>query len=166
MSEFEIFQWKKEKLDSEVPRAIRHDARLYRRERGRGGHRFRFSTLKNVWAVDEIWAVLNHKDDPIWQLWHNHGRHGWILVDWRLTRREAQALAELPLAVSADLVVPQSVRRPGWYVIAGEKEYTDTIDVACSSEEIADDIKEVFHNIDFWAAKGQVISDLLHLYGA
>jgi hypothetical protein len=164
--DFNLMNWEKQKNDSSLARAIRSDTRLHRRERGRGGHRFHFSALKGLWSVENIHAVLNHKDDPAWLYFYNHPQQGWILVDWRMTRREAQALAELPQEYQV-LYAEQAVEKsqvPGWHVHAGEKEHETSIDVSCRSEEIADDIREVFQEIGFWAVKGHVMESLPHIF--
>lgn len=142
--DFQTFGWEKQKNDSAVAKSIRASVHQQRRERGRGGHRFRYSTLKAIWSVGETHAVLNHTDDTTWQYWRNTNG-GWLLVSWHLTRREAQASAELPLP--ADLAIPLRVSEAGLHVYAGWQQGSYTMDVPCSSDEIAQDIKEAFEII-------------------
>lgn len=151
-------RWEKQKNDSSLARAIRADIRAHRRERGRGGHRFRFSHLKGLWSVGEIHAVLNHKDDPAWQYYYNHPKQGWILVDWRMTRREAQALAELPQEYQA-LYAEQAVEKssvPGWHVYAGWSPGEYSMDVLCTTFDIACEVDAVFSEIGCVTRKDQI----------
>ena len=150
--DFEIFGWKKAKTDGELARSIQLSVRMHGREAGRGGHRYRLSHLKNLWHVDDIHAVVNHTDDPSWQYWRNTAK-GWILVDWRMTRREAQALAEFPLPVEE--ATEPAAQRPGWHVYAGF-DLPYTMDVPCRSELIADEIEEVFQLLGCETSKRQV----------
>lgn len=159
--DFDPFGWQKQKPDQEIARAIRRDIHLHRRERGRGGHRYRFATLKSLWTVDIIHAVLNHKDDPVWQRYYNHPSQGWLLVDWYMTRREAQAAAELPLP--EDILRPTPALAPeiGWHVYAGWQSSKWTMDVPCSSWETACEIDAVFAEIGCYATKTLVVPPLL-----
>lgn len=141
--DFQSFQWRKAK-DTEDPVAldIRHDVRRYRREKGRGGHRFRYATLKNLWYVDQIHAVLNHSDDPVWQYWYHHPLNGWILISWHGTRREAQATAELPHPVE----VARSIA-PGTYIFAAWPGQEVTMKVRVRSDWVGEQIIRVFGDL-------------------
>jgi hypothetical protein len=148
--DFEVLPWKKQDADGEVSKHIRRHVRLYRRERGRGGHRFRYATLKSLWSADAIHVVLNHKDDPSWQYWYNDPRQGWNLISWHLTRREAQVAAEMP---HPDLTPEPKFLTEGLYVLAGWSDENYTMKVACSSEGTADQIIAVFTGIGCVATK-------------
>jgi hypothetical protein len=130
------YQWTKAKdyADDLVANSIRRDVRRYRREYGRAGHRFRFATLKNLWYVDMVHAVLSHSDDPVWQHWYNDGKEGWKLVAWYGTRREAQAAAERPIATPEDR--PTSTES-GLFILAGWGSHY-SMRVRCRPETIAD----------------------------
>lgn len=156
MPEFDSLGWSREKLDGSLARSIRSSIRLRRRERGRGGHRYRFNTLKNLWAVDVIHAVVNHTDDPEWQYYYNHPSEGWLLISWHLTRREAQAAAELPLPPELVPTVASRATVEGWHVLAGWKKDKFTMDVPCTSEEIAGEIEETFQVIGCHTSKSLV----------
>ena len=78
-----VYQWTKAKtLDGDLANEIRKDIRRNRKEHGRGGHRFHYSELKNIWHVDHVHAVINHNDDPSWQHYYNDPKDGWQLVHW------------------------------------------------------------------------------------
>jgi hypothetical protein len=140
--------------DADIVQAIRRDIRINRRERGRAGHRFRHSTLKNVWYVDLIHAVVNHTDDPVWQHYYNHPRDGWVLVNWHMTRREAQAAAEQPYVEQEVADRPDGPK--GLYVIADWPGHDNgyPIKVHCSSPQIAGELKGVFESIGCRAMVG------------
>jgi len=150
MPDFGAHHWVKSKgPDDDVAQQIRSDVRRYRREHGRGGHRFRHATLKNLWYVDQTHAVLNHTDDPVWQYWYNHPINGWVLVDWFRTRREAQAAAERPhppVASSGKHVVD------GTYVFAWWPNQDVTMRVRVRSDDIGAQIIKAFEGIGCNAA--------------
>jgi hypothetical protein len=154
VSDFEVLPWKKQPVDGEVAKSIRKDVRTFRKERGRGGHRFRFATLKSLWSADAIHVVLNHSDDSAWQYWYNDARQGWSLISWHMTRREAQVAAEMP---HPDLTPEPKFLAEGVYVLAGwprengEADYT--MKVACSTDKTADEILAVFTHLGFVATK-------------
>jgi len=152
--DFRAFQWVNLLPSHDLASAIRHDVRLRRRERGRGGHRFNYRTLKSLWSADGIHAVLNHKDDSTWQLWYDDPTLGWDMVHWYGTRREAQAAAEMP---HPERKTAQSSPEHGTFVLAGWPNSThDTMKVHCSSASIADDIMAAFTAIGCSAKKEQV----------
>jgi hypothetical protein len=154
--DFKTYSWIKAKdNDADIVQAIRRDIRINRRERGRAGHRFRHVTLKNVWYVDLIHAVVNHTDDPVWQYWYNHPRQGWILVNWYMTRREAQAAAELPY-VEPEATEDKSEGLKGLHVVADwpGRDNGYPIKVYCSSPRIAAELKDVFESIGCRAMLG------------
>jgi hypothetical protein len=141
--DFRSFQWAKAKdLDGDVAEEIRHDVRRYRREKGRGGHRFRHATLKNLWHVENIHAVLNHADDPVWQYWYNHASNGWQLVGYYFTRREAQAAAERPHPIA-----PIKPLAPGRYIFAAWPDHEVTMRVRISSDYTGEQVSKVFGDL-------------------
>lgn len=149
---FNSLEWARAKThDVDIVHAIRHDVRKYRREKGRAGHRFRFATIKNIWYVDEIHAVINHTDDPLWQYWYNHPQDGWILVHWYTTRREAQAAAELPHPEQSVTAKPFI---EGIYVRAGWDMDNYTMRVTCSSDRTAVDIQSIFRKLGCFTSLG------------
>lgn len=125
---------------------------MRRRERGRGAHRFRYVTLKSIWSADDIHVVLNHTDDVSWQYWYLDGKDGWNLIGWYMTRREAQAAAEMPRPV-----VPPKFLKEGLYVLAGWPQEDAPVDytmkVACQSEGTANEIMAVFTHLGCVAMK-------------
>ena len=154
MPDFELTDWSNQPLDGEVAHSIRHDVRAFRRERGRGGHRFRYTHLKTLW-VSAAYAVLNHTDDQVWQLWYQDARQGWLLVDWCRTRREAQAVADAN-PIPKELVIHGTDARDSMITVrAGwpDPQYPDlppkvyTMKVGCATPYTAEQITAVFERI-------------------
>lgn len=141
--DFHSLLWRQVKHDHENVSELKRDIRTYRRETGRAGHRFNPATLKNVWSSGGVHLVINHVDDPVWQHWH-HGPEGWYLVHWHLSRREAQAAAELPLR-TVPPTPPGKVS--GLRVVAGWPGRAGTMVVKCSSPTTAEDVAKVYSNI-------------------
>lgn len=145
MPDFAALEWSKQSLTGDVAKALRKDVRTYRRERGRGGHRFSYNYLKTLWAADDgLHAVCNHIDDSAWQMWYRHPTDGWIMIDWHLTRREAQAAAE---SKHPELVERKPKIFPGINVLAGWPDRDPTMRVHCSSEATATVVSEAFDKI-------------------
>lgn len=145
MSDFIALNWSKQPLTGDVSRALRKDVRTYRRERGRGDHRFSYTCLKTLWAADDgLHVVCNHIDDPAWQMWYRHPASGWIMIDWHLTRREAQAAAE---SKHPELVERKPKVFPGINVLAGWPDRDPTMRVHCSSEATAAAVADAFVKI-------------------
>lgn len=136
-----ILPWKKQPLDGEVARSIRHDIRMHRRERGRAGHRFRYDDLQVLWAASNKYAVLRHLSDPVWQFFYNHPTEGWKLISWHFTRREAQVAACQP--IPEPKVKAQPVKE-GIHVLAGWPKKKKTMRVPCSSPETAGAVEAAF----------------------
>jgi hypothetical protein len=152
MSDFTSLEWQKQPTTSYIAHAIRKDTRKYRRERGRGGHRFSLNYVKSLWAAsDGVHAVLNHIDDPAWQIWFCDPETGWALCSWHLTRREAQAVAENSLGIP--LRPGTKGLGPGLYVLAGSDPGRPSIRTFCSSETSANDIEAVYVKLGFTTAR-------------
>lgn len=139
----ELLNWKKQALDGEVARAVRHDTRMHRRERGRGGHRFRFDDLKALWHVGD-YVVLTHHSDSIWQLYHRDPEQGWLLISWFFTRREAQVAALHPLP---DITPKPKRAVEGVHVLAGWPDGEKTMRVPCGTSYTAEVIEAAFASI-------------------
>jgi hypothetical protein len=162
--DFELPHWTNQPLDGDVALSIRHDVRQYRRERGRGGHRFRHSHLKSLWSVEDIHAVLNHNDDPAWQYWYHDARQGWLLVDWFSTRREAQAFVDMN-PVPTIVIHGTNVDDTPIHVLAGwpDPEYPEllpkdyTMRVPCRSDYTASVVIEVFEKVGCLTRQDQFV---------
>lgn len=145
---FDSLQWSKAKNSSDdIVRSIRHDVRKFRREKGRAGHRFRFATLKNIWYVDQVHAVVNHTDDPVWQYWYNDPQDGWMLVHWYSTRREAQAAAELPHPESVKEKLVVADKSDGHYVLVAWPNKDFSMRYHCSSPYTAQETMKVWEKL-------------------
>lgn len=147
--EFDPYQWRKAKDSDPIIDSVQRDVKRFRREHGRGGHRFRRATLKSVWHIDLIHAIVNHTDDLVWQHWYNNPVGGWQLQSWYDTRREAQAAAELPLTEISETV---RVRPTGLRVEAGWAKGSFPIVVSCSSLGTAAVVQDVLGSIGCIAA--------------
>jgi len=149
--DFDAYRWQRVRSNDDDPvvDSLQRDVRRFRREHGRGGHRFRRATLKSVWHIELIHAVVNHTDDLVWQHWYNHPSRGWTLQHWYDTRREAQAAAELPLA---EILDPVRARPTGLRVEAGWAKGSRPIVVSCSSPGTAAVIQDVLGSIGCIAA--------------
>ena len=140
----QVLNWKKQPLDGEVSKGLRKGIRQYRRERGRGGHRFRYDDLKALYSVGDF-IVLTHHGDSIWQLYHRHPQNGWFLISWHFTRREAQIAALHPLP---DLTPKPKKIKEGIHVLAGwDDPMVKTMRVHCSSTWTADCIEAAFQSL-------------------
>jgi hypothetical protein len=148
-------EWASEPLDGSLARALRRDIRARRRDKGRGGHRFRFADLKELRAgLDDgaaVCAVLTHNEDPVFQHWAHHPTDGWLLIDWYERSTFAMKAAQ-------EFVWPvreADSRPPGTYVLAGSKpthpdqEVRFTMRVHCRSKNIAIAIAETFRSLGF-----------------
>lgn len=149
MPDFELIGWRQQPLDGDIARVMRRSIRMYRRERGRGGHRFSYLNLKSLWVTDDLaHVVLNHKDDLVWQFWWNDPLEGWLQISFHSTRREAQAAAELP---RIPVVVPAEKLVPGLYVLAAWPKQDQSPDykmrVHCRSESAVEAVVEVFDKL-------------------
>ena len=145
MADFESLSWVKQPVDGDFARAIRKDVRLYRRERGRGGHRFSMNFIKTLWVADDsMHAVLNHIDDLVWQMFYRHPTQGWLLIHWYDTRREAQAAAE---SDHPELVSRRPTVHPGINVLANFPHRDNRMRVHCSSDYTATVVEETFVKI-------------------
>lgn len=141
--------WEKHSLDGPFAVDLRRGIRARRREKGRGGHRFRYDDLKTLWGAKDrkgIHAVLNHNEDKLWQYWFKD-EDGWKLQCWFKLMKDAQAEAEKPRPKPA--VVPSKVE-PGSYVHAawmapyrGRKPMV----IRCQSDSTAEVISELFQKL-------------------
>jgi hypothetical protein len=73
--------WFEHKKDGDLAKSIRRDLRLYRREKGKGGHRFVFKDLQEIWStagdVPEH-VLVTHYQDATWQHYWCHPERGWL----------------------------------------------------------------------------------------
>ena len=126
--------WEKQPLTRAVARSLRAGSRGIEL----AGQRFRYNDLKELWAVDDIHAVLTHEGDKSWQYWF-HGAHGWTLVGVYPTRKEAQAAAGQPQDDDA--------LEPGTYVMARWDENGRWMRVRSSSDRITENLCDIFKNL-------------------
>ena len=141
--------WEKHTVDGTFATEIRRGIRQHRREKGRGGHRFRYDDLKTLWGAKDrkgTYAVLTHNEDKLWQYWFK-GEDGWKLQSWFKLLKDAQAEAEKPRP--KPVVVPSKVE-PGSYVHAawtapyrGRKPMV----VRCQTDSTAAVISELFQKL-------------------
>lgn len=155
MSDFDdALIWAKQPTDADVAQALRKNVRKYRTERGRHGHRFSMKYLKTVWsAADDLHVVLNHVDDPTWQMWYQHPDKGWTMISWHGTRREAQAAAE---GQHVDRVEPIVAHKAGINLLAGwadepyrrrRTEVDFTMRIHCQTERTVSELEEIFSRL-------------------
>lgn len=121
-----------------LTRAVARSLRAGSRGIELAGQRFRYNDLKELWAVDDIHAVLTHEGDNCWQYWF-HGAHGWTLVGVYPTRKEAQAAAGQPQDDDA--------LEPGTYVMARWDENGRWMRVRSSSDRITENLCDIFKNL-------------------
>ena len=121
-----------------ITRAVARSLRAGSRGIELAGQRFRYNDLKELWAVDDIHAVLTHEGDKSWQYWF-HGAHGWTLVGVSPTRKEAQAAAGQPQNDDA--------LEPGTYVMARWDENGRWMRVRSSSDRITENLCDIFKNL-------------------
>lgn len=121
-----------------ITRAVARSLRAGSRGIELAGQRFRYNDLKELWAVDDIHAVLTHEGDKSWQYWF-HGAHGWTLVGVYPTRKEAQAAAGQPQSDDA--------LEPGTYVMARWDENGRWMRVRSSSDRITENLCDIFKNL-------------------
>jgi hypothetical protein len=126
--------WEKQPLTRALARSLRAGSRGIEL----AGQRFRYNDLKELWAVDDIHAVLTHEGDKSWQYWF-HGAHGWTLVGVYPTRKEAQAAAGQPQDDDA--------LEPGTYVMARWDENGRWMRVRSSSDRITENLCDIFKNL-------------------
>jgi hypothetical protein len=88
------YQWTTTPVDGEIAAAIRRDNRKYRRDKGRGGHRFRYVDLRFMWIAGTSHVILTHYADRCWQYWWRHPSEGWMLQSWHDSLSEAKDQAE------------------------------------------------------------------------
>lgn len=85
-------EWIELKVEDALPREIRRELRLYRREKGKRGHKYTFTDLLAVFAVDSDpieHVVVTHNADPAWQHYWRHETRGWMLQQSYDTQDEA-----------------------------------------------------------------------------
>ena len=121
-----------------LTRAVARSLRAGSRGIELAGQRFRYNDLKELWAVDDIHAVLTHEGDKSWQYWF-HGEHGWTLVGVYPTRKEAQAAAGQPQDDDA--------LEPGTYVMARWDENGRWMRVRSSSDRITENLCDIFKSL-------------------
>ena len=121
-----------------LTRAVARSLRAGSRGIELAGQRFRYNDLKELWAVDDIHAVLTHEGDKSWQYWF-HGAHGWTLVGVYPTRKEAQAAAGQPQDDDA--------LEPGTYVMARWDENGRWMRVRSSSDRITENLCDIFKSL-------------------
>lgn len=121
-----------------ITRAVARSLRAGSRGIELAGQRFRYNDLKELWAVDDIHAVLTHEGDKSWQYWF-HGEHGWTLVGVYPTRKEAQAAAGQPQDDDA--------LEPGTYVMARWDENGRWMRVRSSSDRITENLCDIFKSL-------------------
>jgi hypothetical protein len=159
MADFTALEWVKHPTDQTLAQNLRRNVRQKRTERGRGGHRFSMNYLKTLWgASDGIHAVLNHVDDPVWQMWYEHPEQGWMLISWHATRREAQAAAE---SRHPEIMDPEPTVRPGLNLVAGHPSRPGKypIRVLCSSEHTATELEGIFDRLGFHTRRELVAAE-------
>ena len=121
-----------------ITRAVARSLRAGSRGIELAGQRFRYNDLKELWAVDDIHAVLTHEGDKSWQYWF-HGEHGWTLVGVYPTRKEAQAAAGQPQDDDA--------LEPGTYVMARWDDNGRWMRVRSSSDRITENLCDIFKSL-------------------
>jgi hypothetical protein len=139
-----------------IAQYLRRDIRAHRREKGRDGHRFHYSEIKELHAgypnppADgelPIHIVLTHHDDSTWQHWAHHHEKGWLLCTTSPTRAAAMELAESHTWELEEIPPPES----GLYVLAGwphpDEELSFTMRVRCHSKNIAITVADVLRSL-------------------
>lgn len=144
-------QWNKEPVDGALAIALRRGIRQRRREKGRGGHRFRYDDLRSFWSLGENIAVVDHREDRWWQVWIKDSERGWYLEGWHRRLKDAQAQAEKPRPKPKPLPKPKIP--PGKYVHAAwsidryRRKDGRPMVVRCQSDYTAGVISEVFQRL-------------------
>lgn len=90
--------WFEHKVDSELSQTIRRDLRIYRREKGKGGHKFSFKDLLAIYSSEgdnPEHAVVTHHEDAAWQHYWRHPERGWMLQKSYATRDDADAAVDV-----------------------------------------------------------------------
>lgn len=89
--------WFNHKIDGELAQTIRRDLRLYRREKGRGGHKFLFKDLLSIYSTEgdnPAHVIVTHHDDSAWQHYWRHPERGWMQQKTYDTEDEAKQAVE------------------------------------------------------------------------
>lgn len=139
-------QWTTSPIDGEIAAGIRRDNRKYRRDKGRGGHRFRFVDLRFLWVAGTSHAILTHYTDRCWQYWWRSPSQGWMLQSWHDSLTEAKEEAdsrelpvEEPLNGLSNGDTSTGRRKPGVYItgVFKDEPYRDLLPpltIRCSTE--------------------------------
>lgn len=154
--------WFEQKTDSELSQAIRRDLRLYRREKGKGGHKFLFKDLLAICSdTDDSdraeHAIVTHHQDPAWQHYWRHPERGWMQQKAYATRDEAAAAVEV--FTPPKIHFKTAVRDPetgeskpsetATYVFAGVDGGPKTMRVKVSSPWVEKQMAEVFARLGY-----------------
>jgi hypothetical protein len=154
--------WQLEPVNKAIAQLLRRDIRAHRREKGRGGHRFKYSDISEIYAAytdgelaDHI--LVHHNDDPVWQDWCNHPEDGWILCDWYPSLQQAQQAAQIHSWEPVEVTPEVDGREPGIYVLAGWPGRTTTpIRVHCHSKNIAITIADILRGLGLMTSQETV----------
>ena len=142
-------EWTEHKVDGDFAKEIRKGIRLYRREKGRQGHRFRFDDLRVLWGAHDRkgkYALASHNEDRLWQFWYCDPEEGWKLQSWFKHLKDAQEEAERPIAAT---ISDKPQRAPGNYIHASwdGKTKGNPIRVRYTSDYTRDTLADIFDKL-------------------
>lgn len=147
--------WTHELIDGDLARALRRDIRLKRREKGRGGHRFRYDDLVELMQCGSH-VLVTHKEDQHWQHWYRDGDDGWKLQGWHDTLGAAKVAVE---AFSPPAKTPGTPGGPGLYVRATwpRQDRPRGIRVKCATPRTAAALEDIFTKLGYEARQETVL---------
>lgn len=150
--------WTQEPVDGDLAKTLRRDIRMHRREKGRGGHRFRYDDLADL-MVGGNHVAATHHEDKHWQHWWRDGDEGWKLQGSYTTLRSAQEAAaasvpirQLPPPLPANLSA-------GLYVRATwpRQDRPRGIRVKCSTPRTAEVLTDIFTRLGYETKQENVL---------
>lgn len=140
-------EWNIEPLKDGLAKVLRRQIRIFRREKGRSGHRFRYDDLKAMFSANEEHVVVTHHEDKLWQYWRKDSEEGWKLESWHRGMHEAMREAEKPRRKPK----PEPEPLPGTYVCAvwAHDDYHGSrpMMVRCQNDYTVSVIMEVFKHL-------------------
>lgn len=151
--------WTQESTDGELAKFLRRDIRLHRREKGKGGHRYRYDDLTGLMVnANRDHVAATHLEDKHWQHWWRDGNEGWKLQGSYTTLASAQEAAEAFTPMRKPPLAPRPAS-PGLYVRATwpRQERPRGIRVKCSTPRTAEVLTDIFTRLGYETKQEKVL---------
>jgi hypothetical protein len=143
--------WTEHKVDGDLAKQLRRELRMYRREKGKGGHKFSFKDLRAIYApdTDDVeHAIVTHNTDSAWLHFWRHQTRGWMQQQPYYSQDEAyQAVEAFEPYEPKPPPAGSHLRSDETYVVGGMPDRPGSIKVKTSSPWTTQQLNDIFHRL-------------------